>query len=69
METTSIAILEFKQSIQKYVQETNLPDKIKRMVLADILREQESITYEVLKQELAERDKKEEEVNNNAESI
>lgn len=69
METTSIAILEFKQSIQKYVQETNLPDEIKRMVLADILREQESITYEVLKQELAERDKKEEEVNNNAESI
>ena len=69
METTSIAILEFKQTIQKFVQETNLPDEVKRMVLADILREQEAITYEVLKQEIAARDQKEEEVNNNAESI
>lgn len=69
METTSIAILEFKQSIQKYVQQTTLPDEVKRMVLADILREQEVITYEVLKQEIAARDNKEEEVNNNAESI
>lgn len=65
----NLKILEFRQSIQKYIREIELPDEVKRMVLTDILREQEAITYEVLKQELAERDKKEEEVNNNAESI
>lgn len=66
---TSLLILEFKQTIQKYVQETTLPDEVKRMILADILREQETVTYETLKQEIAERDKNEQEENKNEESI
>ncbi|MCH5271885.1 MAG: hypothetical protein J1E83_14280 [Lachnospiraceae bacterium] len=66
---TSLLILEFKQTIQKYVQETTLPDEVKRMILADILREQETVTYETLKQEITERDKNEQEENKNEESI
>lgn len=65
---TNLSILEFKQTIQKFVTETALPDEVKRMVLEEILREQKSITYEVIKQEIAERDRLEQEENSNAES-
>lgn len=64
----NLLILEFRQTIQKYVKETNLPDEVKRMVLSDILREQESIAYEVIKKEISERDRAEQEVTANAES-
>lgn len=55
----NIEILEFKQAIQNHVRGSNLPDEVKRMVLEQIYKEQELITYEVMKQEIEERDKQE----------
>lgn len=65
---TNLRILEFKKSIQKFVQETDLPEEVKRMVLADILRGQEVIASEALRQEIIERDKQEQEVSENADN-
>lgn len=64
----SLKIIEFKKSINTYVKNSDLPDEVKRMVLAEILKEQEQITLETLKHEIEERDKEESE-NGNAESI
>ena len=66
---TNLKILEFKKSIQNYVQETDLPAEVKRRVLADILRDQEAVANEALRQEIIERDKAEQEANGNAESV
>ena len=56
---TNLEILEFKQAIQTYVKQAGLPDEIKRMILADVLSEQEAITLETLKREIKEREERE----------
>lgn len=68
---TNLKILEIKQTIQTYVKQVELPDVVKRMVLADILSEQEAITLETLKREIKEieeREKTEKEETEHAES-
>lgn len=64
----SLQVYEFKKSIQSFVSKSPIPDEVKRMVLAEILREQEQITLETLKREIEERDREESE-NGNAESL
>ena len=63
----NIEIIEFKKNITAYVEKSPLPEEVKRMVLEDILVEQEKKTVETLKREIAERDKKEAE--ESAESV
>lgn len=64
----SIEIFEFQQAIKNFVRQSTIPDEVKRMVLAEILKEQEQITVETMKREIEERDKEESE-NGNAESV
>lgn len=63
----SLEIYEFKDSIKNYISKSTIPDEVKRMVLAEILREQEDVTLETLRKEIEERDKEASE-NGNAES-
>lgn len=64
----SIEIFEFKQAIKNFVSQSDIPDEVKRMVLSEILKEQEEITFETLKREISERDK-EGSKDGNAESV
>lgn len=64
----SIEIFEFKKAIKDFVFQSEIPDEVKRMVLAEILQEQEQITLETLKREIEERDKEGSE-DGNAESV
>lgn len=63
----SITIYEFKNAISSFVKGSDIPDEVKRMVLAEILKEQEDVTLATLKREIEERDREESE-NGNAES-
>lgn len=53
----SITIYEFKNAISSFVKSSDIPDEVKRMVLAEILKEQEDVTLATLKREIEERDK------------
>ena len=64
----SIEIFEFQQAIKNFVRQSTIPDEVKRMVLAEILKEQEQITFATLQREIEERDTEESE-NGNAESV
>ena len=64
----SIEIFEFQQAIKNFVRQSTIPDEVKRMVLAEILKEQEQITVETMKREIEERDKEGSE-DGNAESV
>lgn len=66
---TSLEIREFKQTISNYVKENPLPDEVKKMVLAEVLRDQEERTLLTLKKEIEERDMAEKGDGANAESI
>lgn len=66
---TSLKIREFKQTILNFADKTELPDEVKRMVFAEILKEQEEKTVLTLKQEIMERDISEKEEQENAEDI
>lgn len=67
MKINSLSVYEFKNAIKEFVTNSTIPDEVKRMVLAEILKEQEQITLETLKREIEERDREESE-NGNAES-
>lgn len=66
---TSLEIREFKQTISNYVKENPLPDEVKKMVLVEVLRDQEERTLLTLKKEIEERDMAEKGDGANAESI
>ena len=66
---TSLKIREFKQTISNFVQDTELPDEVKRMVLTELLKEQEEKTVLTLKKEIMERDIAGEETAENAKNI
>ena len=66
---TSLKIREFKQTISNYVSASVLPDEVKRMALAEILKEQEDLTVLTLKKEIEARDSAEKEAMQNAESV
>ena len=53
----NLKIREFKNAIENFVVESELPDEVKRMVLSEILREQEERTIISLKNEIEERDR------------
>lgn len=64
----SLQIYEFKKAIKDFVFQSEIPDEVKRMVLAEILQEQEQVTFATLQREIEERDKEGSE-NGNAESV
>lgn len=57
MRINSLSVYEFKNAIKEFVTNSTIPDEVKRMVLAEILREQEQVTLATLKREIEERDK------------
>ena len=65
----SLEIKEFKQAIVNYVQGNPLPDEVKRMVLAEIMREQEERTLLTIKREIEQRDIEEKGDDANAENV
>ena len=65
----SLEVREFKQTISNYVQGNPLPDEVKRMVLSEILKQQEEVTLLTLRKEIEERDCAEKEAMQDAENI
>lgn len=55
----SLSIREFKQSIQNFVNESELPDEVKRMVINEILADQTQKALESIRAELKDRDREE----------
>lgn len=66
---TSLKVREFKQSITNFVNGNELPDEVKRMVLSEILKEQEEKTVLTLRREIEERDSEESGEGQNAENV
>lgn len=66
---TSLKVREFKQSIINFVNGNELPDEVKRMVLSEILKEQEEKTVLTLRREIEERDFEERGDRQNAENV
>lgn len=63
----NLKIIEFRNAIKNFVNNSDLPDEVKRMVLEQILDEQDKKTVLVVRQEIAEREKAEAEVEDNGE--
>ncbi len=59
----NLEIREFKQSIVNFINSSPVMDEVKRLVLSEILHEQNEKTTVVLTNEIRERDKKEAESN------
>lgn len=59
----NLEIREFKQSIVNFINNSPVMDEVKRLVLSEILHEQNEKTTVVLTNEIRERDKKEAESN------
>lgn len=57
---SSIEIREFSQSIKNFVTASPLPAEVKRLALAEILREQERAAAEQIRLEAIEREEEEE---------
>ena len=57
----NLKIREFKQSIVNFINASDLPIEIKSMVLADLSSQAAIMANEQIKKEIAERDKKESE--------
>ena len=57
---SSIEIREFSQSIKNFVAASPLPAEVKRLALAEILREQERAAAEQIRLEAIEREEEEE---------
>ena len=53
----NLKIREFKNAISNFVTQSELPDEVKRMVLSEILREQEERTIATIRSEIEERDR------------
>lgn len=58
----NLKIREFKQSIANFVNTSELPIEVKTLVLTDLARQAEAMANEQIKKEIAERNKKENEV-------
>lgn len=57
----SVEIIEFRNAIKNYVEDSPLPDEVKRMVLDQCLAEQSERTLATVRSEIAEREKAAEE--------
>lgn len=57
----NLKIREFKQSIANFVNASELPIEVKLLVLTDLARQAETMANAQIKKEIAERDKKESE--------
>ena len=64
---TSLEIREFKQAISNFVASSELPAEVKRLVLKEVLTEQENTTLCVMRDEIEARDLAESAQNENAE--
>ena len=64
----NLKIREFKNAISNFVSQSELPDEVKRMVLSEILREQEERTIATIRSEIEERDRLEKGDDTDAES-
>lgn len=64
---TSLEIREFKQAISNFVAGSELPAEVKRLVLKEVLTEQENTTLRVMRDEIEARDLAESAQNENAE--
>lgn len=62
-----LEIMEFRNAINNFVESSNLPDEVKRMVLERVLAKQEQRTLVTVRTQIEKRDKKE--VAKGAESI
>lgn len=67
----NLEIAEFKQAIKSFVGKSELPVEVKRMALAEILRDVEQESQRILMAEIAARDAAEQkkEVKQDAESV
>lgn len=62
-----LKIIEFRNAINKFVETSDLPEEVKRMVLEQCLAEQDKRTLDAVRGQIEERDKKEAE--ESAESV
>ena len=53
---SNLEIREFSQAIINFVNGSQLPIEVKRLALADILRQVDSATSEIIRSEIADRD-------------
>lgn len=55
----NLSIYTFKQAIQNYIKENELPEEVKRLVLKEILEEQSQATLTAIREEITKRDAEE----------
>ena len=66
---SNLEIREFSQAITKFVDESSLPEEVKRLSLQEVLTRQEQRTRDALLAEIEARDAEEQEVKQDAESV
>lgn len=66
---SNLEIKEFSQAITKFVDESSLPEEVKRLALREVLTRQEQRTRDALLAEIEARDAEEQEVKQDAESV
>lgn len=66
---SNLEIREFSQAITKFVDESILPEEVKRLALQEVLTRQEQKASDALLAEIADRDAAEQEVKQDAESV
>ncbi len=66
---SNLEIREFSQAITKFVDESSLPEEVKRLALQEVLTRQEQKARDALLEEIADRDAAEQEVKQDAESV
>ena len=66
---SNLEIREFSQAITKFVDESSLPEEVKRLALQEVLTRQEQRPRDALLAEIEARDAEEQEVKQDAESV
>ena len=66
---SNLEIKEFSQASTKFVDESSLPEEVKRLALQEVLTRQEQKARDALLAEIADRDAAEQEVKQDAESV
>lgn len=66
---SNLEIREFSQAITKFVDESSLPEEVKRLALQEVLTRQEQKASDALLAEIADRDAAEQEVKQDEESV
>ncbi len=69
MEIKSIDILDFKITLQKWIREQPFPVELKRMLVNEVLLELNQEAYSEIQQQAIDREKEEQEVRSDAESV